>query len=73
MLDKQADREAIRLLRKVDKLRRELKILEPQLSKAAVAYGQRRRMSLFNEFHLRNNIELEARQKLNKLMERKSS
>ena len=73
MLDKHADREAIRLLKKVDKLRRELRELEPQLSKAAVAYGLRRRMSLFREFHLRNTIELEARQKLNKLMERKSS
>jgi hypothetical protein len=59
MLDKQADKEAIRLLKKVDKLRRELKILEPQLSKAAVAYGLRRRMSMFNEWHLRNTIEIE--------------
>jgi hypothetical protein len=59
MLDKQADREAIRLLAKVDKLRRELKLLEPELSKAAVAYGKRRGMSMFNEWHLRNNIEIE--------------
>ena len=61
MMDKEADREAIRLLRKVDKLRKELKILEPQLSKAAVAYGKRRGISLFNEWHLRNNIEIERR------------
>ena len=60
-MDKEADREAIRLLRKVDKLRKELKILEPQLSKAAVAYGKRRGISLFNEWHLRNNIEIERR------------
>jgi len=60
MIDKQADREAIRLLAKVDKLRRELRILEPQLSKAAVAYGKRRGASLFNEFHLRNEIERQA-------------
>jgi hypothetical protein len=73
MLDKHADREAIRLLKKVDKLRRELRILEPELAKAAVAYGKRRRMSLFNEWHMRNTIELEARQKLNKLMERQAS
>ena len=49
MIDKQADRETIRLLAKVDKLRKELKILEPQLSKAAVAYGKRRGISMFNE------------------------
>jgi hypothetical protein len=60
MVDKQADREAIRLLARVDKLRKELKQLEPQLSKAAVAYGKRRGASLFNEFHLRNEIERQA-------------
>lgn len=60
MMDKQADREAIRLLRKVEKLRRELKILEPQLNKACLAYGKRRGMSLFREFHLRNDIERKA-------------
>jgi len=59
MIDKQADRETIRLLAKVDKLRKELKQLEPQLSKAAVAYGKRRGISLFNEWHLRNNINIE--------------
>jgi hypothetical protein len=59
MTDKQADRATIRLLTKVDKLRKELKILEPQLSKAAVAYGKRRGISLFNEWHLRNNINME--------------
>ena len=60
MLDKQADKEAIRLLRKVEKLRRELRTLEPELSKAAVAYGKRRGMSLFREFHLRNELERKA-------------
>lgn len=60
MLDKQADREAIRLLRKVEKLRRELKLLEPELSKACLAYGKRRGMSLFREFHLRNELERKA-------------
>ena len=59
MIDRQADKEAIRLLAKVDKLRKELKQLEPQLSRAAVAYGKRRGISLFNEWHLRNNINLE--------------
>lgn len=60
MIDKEADREAIRLLRKVEKLRRELKILEPQLNKACVDYGKRRGMSLFREFHLRNELERKA-------------
>lgn len=60
MIDKEADREAIRLLRKVEKLRRELKILEPQLNKACLAYGKRRGMSLFREFHLRNELERKA-------------
>jgi hypothetical protein len=59
MLDKQADKEAIRLLKKVDKLRKELKLLEAELSKAALAYGKRRGMSLFREFHMRSNIEIE--------------
>ena len=60
MQDKQADREAIRLLRKVERLRKELKILEPQLNKACLDYGKRRGMSLFREFHLRNEIERKA-------------
>jgi hypothetical protein len=60
MQDKQADREAIRLLRKVEKLRKELKLLEPQLNKACLEYGKRRGMSLFREFHLRNEIERKA-------------
>ena len=60
MTDKEADREAIRLLRKVEKLRKELKILEPQLNKACLEYGKRRGMSLFREFHLRNEIERKA-------------
>jgi hypothetical protein len=60
MTDKEADREAIRLLRKVERLRRELKILEPQLNKACLEYGKRRGMSLFREFHLRNELERKA-------------
>jgi hypothetical protein len=60
MIDKKADQEAIRLLKKVDKLRSELRILEPQLTKACLDYGKRRGMSLFREFHLRNDIERKA-------------
>lgn len=60
MTDREADREAIRLLKKVERLRRELKILEPQLNKACLEYGKRRGMSLFREFHLRNELERKA-------------
>ena len=60
MIDKQADKETIRLLKKVERLRKELKLLEPQLSKACVEYGKRRGMSLFREFHLRNELERKA-------------
>lgn len=60
MIDKKTDQEAIRLLKKVDKLRSELRILEPQLTKACLDYGKRRGMSLFREFHLRNDIERKA-------------
>jgi len=60
MLDKHADREAIRLLKKVERLRRELRILEPQLNKACLEYGKRHGMSLFREFHLRNELDRKA-------------
>ena len=60
MLDKEADKQAIRLLKKVESLRRELKILEPQLNKACLQYGKRRGMSLFREFHLRNELDRKA-------------
>jgi hypothetical protein len=60
MLDEHADRKAIQLLNKVDKLRSELRTLEPQLTKACLEYGKRRGMSLFREFHLRNEIERKA-------------
>jgi hypothetical protein len=55
-----ADKQAILLLEKVERLRRELRILEPQLNKACIEYGKRRGMSLFREFHLRNEIERKA-------------
>ncbi len=59
MTDKQADRATIRLLNRVDNLRRELKLLEPQLSKACHAYGKRRGYDWFNEWNLRNTINAE--------------
>ena len=57
--DMRADRETIRLLHKVDKLRAELRILEPQLAKACNEYGKRRGMLFFFDDHLRNHIEQE--------------
>ena len=62
MTDKEADQEAIRLLAKVDELRRELKMLEPQLAKARHAYGKRRGCDWFNEWNLRNTINMEQEQ-----------
>jgi hypothetical protein len=59
MIDRQADRATIRLLAKVDKLRKELKQLEPELAKASHAYGKRRGYDWFNEWNLRNTINLE--------------
>ena len=59
MIDKQADKETIRLLKKVDKLRKELRALEPELAKAGHAYGKRRGYGYFNEWNLRNTISLE--------------
>lgn len=54
----QADRDAVRLLRKVDKLRAELRVLEPELSKAITAYGRRHGYMLgYREFHFRNDID----------------
>ena len=58
--DTRADREVIRLLHKVDKLRADLRILEPQLAKACNEYGKRRGMLFFFDDHLRNHIEQEA-------------
>ena len=58
--DTRADREVIRLLHKVDKLRADLRILEPQLAKACNEYGKRRGMLFFFDDHLRNLIEQEA-------------
>jgi hypothetical protein len=50
-------------------MRRELSILETELSQACNEYGKRRGMSLFREWHVNNQHELEQRQELNRLME----
>ena len=54
--DKHADREAIRLLKKVKKLRAELKTLELKLNTSCLNYGKRRGMFLFQEKHLSNEL-----------------
>ena len=62
LIDTKADREAIELLRKVDDLRAALRLLEPKLIKACLAYGSRRGMSFYREFHLRNILQAQAEQ-----------
>jgi hypothetical protein len=59
MMDKKADQATIRLLAKVEKKRKELRALETELSKACDAYGKRRGMSLFREWHVHNQHALE--------------
>jgi hypothetical protein len=54
--DKQADREAIALLKKVDKLRAELKALEPQLRAMLTQYGKRRGLCFYREHTLRKEV-----------------
>ena len=54
--DKQADRATIAMLKKVDKLRAELKALEPQLSAMLTQYGQRRGMCFYREHILRKEV-----------------
>ena len=64
MTDKQADQKAIRLLRKVDAMRAELRRLEHDLAIEAVAYGKRRGYFFgYREFHMRQSIDCDTRQK----------
>ena len=60
-MDKQADADCIALLRKVEGKRKELRALETELSQACAAYGKRRGMSLFREWHVNNQQEIEQR------------
>lgn len=55
-VDRHADLEAIRLLKKVDKLRNELGVFEFQLNKACLEYGKRRGKFLFREWHMRSDV-----------------
>jgi hypothetical protein len=54
--DDAADRDTIRLLHEVEAMRRQLRVLEPQLSKAVMEFGKRRGLSLYREFFLRNEL-----------------
>lgn len=63
MTDKQADRRAIQLLRKVDRLRAELRAAERELGPAVVAYGRRRGYMLgYREYHMRSDLAREEEQ-----------
>lgn len=52
----QADADTISLLFEVEALRRQLRILEPQLSKEVTDYGLRRGYRGYREFYLRNDL-----------------
>ena len=54
--NKQADRATIAMLKKVDKLRAELKALEPQLSAMLTQYAKRRGVWFYREHTLRKEI-----------------
>ena len=60
-MDKEQDAQCIALLREVESKRKELRALETELSKACAEYGKRRGMSLFREWHVNNQHELEQR------------
>jgi hypothetical protein len=60
-MDEKLDAECIAMIRKAEQLRRELRIMETELSRACTAYGRRRGMSLFREWHVNNQHEIETR------------
>jgi hypothetical protein len=60
-MDEKLDAECIAMIRKAEQLRRELRNMEQELSRACAAYGKRRGMSLFREWHVNNQHELETR------------
>lgn len=55
-----ADIATIRLLHEVEAMRRQLRALEPQLSKAIADFGLRRGESGYREFFLRNALNRQA-------------
>jgi len=60
-MDEKLDAECIAMIRRAEQLRRELRIMENDLASACRAYGKRRGMSLFREWHVNNQHELETR------------
>ena len=60
-MDEKLDAECIAMIRTAEQLRRELRVMEQELSRACAAYGKRRGMSLFREWHVNNQHELETR------------
>ena len=58
--DDTADIATIKLLHEVETLRRQLRALEPQLSKMITEFGLRRGQSGYREFYLRNELNAQA-------------
>ena len=58
--DDGADIATIKLLHEVEFIRRQLRVLEPQLSGMITQYGLRRGQTGYREFHLRNNLNEQA-------------
>lgn len=57
-------KEAVRLLRKVEKLRRELNLLEPEMRKAVIEYGKTTGRAFMRPETLRIELEMEAERKV---------
>ena len=55
-----ADIATIKLLHEVEAMRRQLRVLEPQLSKMITEFGWRRGWSGYREFFLRNELNAQA-------------
>lgn len=56
-------KEAVRLLRKVERLRRELNLLEPEMRKAVIEYGKTTGRAFMRPETLRIELEMEAERK----------
>jgi len=52
----EADMATIKLLHEVEAMRRQLRVLEPQLSKMITEFGMRRGERGYREFYLRNAL-----------------
>ena len=64
MTDMQTKRaQAAKLLRRYEKLRREMRFLEPEMRKAVIAYGKTLGISFMRPETLRIELEMEAERK----------